>query len=807
MKHQERKTTSKRIAKLTLFLLWLMPVSAVAQTPAITATSSQGNIQPNEIFTITLSVDTAVDAYYFGIEAVFDPDVFEFVSESAAGLMSSGISVADLLSEDRVGASVSRTSPLESPDSGDLLVLTFRAKQTAPVGLSQITFENVELNDSEGALIETSDPSAQQLSIEEAISDLQLAIPADNNITEGDELQVTGSIYVNDVTVDENTESARVTVWVGVNTVDSDPSGWDETAWTKMEFDAAQNSYHQYVDSVGFGMDTGNYYIALRAQLDSESYVYGGRSDSGGGFWDGIDNVNAGLIIAEQPLYRHILAGWNFDDETLVASKAVPDNDGVVIQLVGADEDGFRSGASGKAANSDGWKFTEGDEKYWLTELSTEGFQNITVASKQYGTSSGPRDFELEASLDGVDWEVVSPDTIRLASDWSSGVIDDIALPANYENRQNIYLRWIRRGDFRVDGDEGITVGNNRIDDAFIRGENMNVQDVDVWPGDCDQSGIVDELDVFRIGQYWQTEGPTPVYNSTAWAKREVESWIPEEAAFADANGDGVVNHKDLQPLGLHFGKDNTSTKHTAHQKEPVAEMVLPALKTGERAVVAVKADESVDLTGLSVRFRIEGVDASGWNIKEVTAADWGSKWIEDNKLLTFKRKENGTKDASATWIYKGKGTPEKTDSLAVILVEAVYDWEQQTSLVLERLIVAENRKQKELETAVLVSEDAISSGPAEPKPDLPVKLRLNQNYPNPFNPSTVISYALPKDGEVSIILYDMLGRKVATIFEGVQEAGTHDIRYEPVSLSSGIYIYQLKTKEKILSRKLTFVK
>lgn len=808
MDHQERKIKRNYISKLFLVLIWLIPAATAAQTPAITVTSSQVNMQPNDTFSITLDVDTAVDAYYFGVEAVFDPEVFEFISASPAGLMSGGVSVADLLSEDRVGASVSRTSPLGSPDSGDLFILTFRVKQAAPVALSHITFENVELKDSDGALIETSDPSALELSIEEAISDLRLSMPADTNITEGNELQVTGSIYANDITVNQNTESGRVTVWVGIHTIDSDPSGWDETAWTKMEFDAAQNSYHQYIDSVGFGMNPGNYYIALRGQLDSGNYVYGGRSDSGGGIWDGVENVNSGLTIAEQSLFRHTLAGWDFDDETMIASKGVPANDGVAMQLVGASEDGFSSnGASGMAANADGWQYTEGDEKYWLTALSSDGFQNITVASKQYGTSAGPRDFELEASLDGTDWEVVSPDTIKMASDWSTGVLDDIALPAEYDNRQEIYLRWIRRGDFRVDGTEGITTGNNRIDDVYIRGENIDAEDVYVWPGDCDKNGVVDELDVFRIGQYWLTEGPTPVYNSTAWAQREVESWIPVEAAFADANGDGVVNHEDLQPLGLHFGKSNISTKQMGNEREPLSKLLLPALETGERAVVAIKSEEQVDLTGLSFRFRIEGVEASSWNIKEITTADWGSRWAEQNKLINFKRREIGARDVSATWIYKGESSPKTADSLAVLVIEADKNWEQQPSIVLEQAVVAQNRQQKELQNAMLVSKDAISGRPPEDKPDLPVKLSLNQNYPNPFNPSTIISYDLPRDDEVSITLYDMLGRKVATIFEGEQQAGSYDFRYEPVSLSSGVYIYQLKTTEKVISRKLTYIK
>ncbi|MDZ7657649.1 T9SS type A sorting domain-containing protein [Fodinibius sp.] len=808
MNYQEKEINRIDILIFLVVFIWLIPIGAASQTPEVTAISSQENIKPNEEVSITFSVDTAVDAYYFGVEAVFDPDVFEFVSANPVGLMSDGMRVADLLNEDRVGASVSLTSPLDAPDSGDLLKLTFRVKQATTVGLSQISFEHVELSDSEGRNIEIVKPEALDLNVEEAVSDLQLVSSEDNNITEGEEFQVEGSIYVNDITVDENTESDRITVWVGINENDTDPSGWAEVTWTEMVFDNAQNSYHQYKKNIGFGMEPGTYYIALRGKLDSGSYVYGGQSNSGGGLWDGVENVNARLTVTEQSAYQHTLAGWNFDDETLVTSQSVPANEDNDFQLIGASKDGFSSiAASGMAASSDGWQFTEGDEKYWLAELSSEGFQNVTVFSKQYSTGAGPRDFELEASIDGLDWEVVSPDTINVASDWSSGVIDKLALPAKYDDQQNIYVRWIRRGDFRADGQEDISTGSNRMDDVYIQGENINAQDVTVWPGDCDDNGVVEELDVFEIGQYWLAEGPTPVYNSIGWAQREVESWIPAEAAYADANGDGVVNHKDLKPLGLHFGKNSTSSKQSVKQSPPLSELVLPALNSGESVVVAIKAEEAVDLTGLSIRFRVADIDGFRWDLKKVTYADWGSRWDDDNKLIEFSRRENNSPNASATWVYKGESTPETTDSLAVLEIEANENWKQQARLILERVVVADNEHKKAMENVMLESEHAISDERPEEEPELPQSLSLNQNYPNPFNPSTVISYTLPKDEEISIVLYDMVGRKVTTIFEGAQQAGRYALRYRPAGLSSGVYIYQLKTKERVISRKFTYVK
>lgn len=91
--------------------------------------------------------------------------------------------------------------------------------------------------------------------------------------------------------------------------------------------------------------------------------------------------------------------------------------------------------------------------------------------------------------------------------------------------------------------------------------------------------------------------------------------------------------------------------------------------------------------------------------------------------------------------------------------------------------------------------------------PDVEHTFLLAQNYPNPFNPSTNITYQLPKTGKVSIIVYDFLGRKVKTLLNNVQRAGKHTVVFDAESLSSGIYIYQIRGESFHTTQKMTLIK
>lgn len=94
----------------------------------------------------------------------------------------------------------------------------------------------------------------------------------------------------------------------------------------------------------------------------------------------------------------------------------------------------------------------------------------------------------------------------------------------------------------------------------------------------------------------------------------------------------------------------------------------------------------------------------------------------------------------------------------------------------------------------------------------LPKTFALHQNYPNPFNPNTTIRYDLPEAGDVSIIIYDMMGREVSTLISGQKDAGYHFIEWNGTnsmgySVAAGVYVYTIQAGKYRDLQKMIFLK
>jgi hypothetical protein len=89
----------------------------------------------------------------------------------------------------------------------------------------------------------------------------------------------------------------------------------------------------------------------------------------------------------------------------------------------------------------------------------------------------------------------------------------------------------------------------------------------------------------------------------------------------------------------------------------------------------------------------------------------------------------------------------------------------------------------------------------------LPSRIGLYQNYPNPFNPSTTIRYELARGGEVSLRVYDLFGREVVILVDGVKPAGTYEVNFDAGAWPGGVYFYRLQAGRSGLVKKLVLLK
>jgi hypothetical protein len=88
-----------------------------------------------------------------------------------------------------------------------------------------------------------------------------------------------------------------------------------------------------------------------------------------------------------------------------------------------------------------------------------------------------------------------------------------------------------------------------------------------------------------------------------------------------------------------------------------------------------------------------------------------------------------------------------------------------------------------------------------------PYSFALKQNYPNPFNPVTVICYQLAIQSVVSLKIFDLLGRELATLIEKEQNSGSYEVTFDAGNLSSGVYLYRIQAGTFIEQKKLTLMK
>lgn len=109
--------------------------------------------------------------------------------------------------------------------------------------------------------------------------------------------------------------------------------------------------------------------------------------------------------------------------------------------------------------------------------------------------------------------------------------------------------------------------------------------------------------------------------------------------------------------------------------------------------------------------------------------------------------------------------------------------------------------------TNIYANQEGLLTGIQNVGSETPVSYKLEQNYPNPFNPVTNIKFSVPNAANVKLVIYDMLGKEVATLVNQQMNTGTYNVDFDAAALSSGVYFYKLTAGDFTAIKKMMLVK
>lgn len=203
-------------------------------------------------------------------------------------------------------------------------------------------------------------------------------------------------------------------------------------------------------------------------------------------------------------------------------------------------------GAITYAGTAEGWDEGSG-VKLWSIKFKAPGYENIKVSSKQSSEGeflAGPQDWKIQARFSGEDWVDLENGTVVCGTDWTTGVVDGIALPEQFNDpgTTSIYIRWIMTSNLSTSGTAVEASGISKIDDVVITGEII--------------SGVDDERQKESFCLY-----PNPVSNGMLFYTSSVEliqlniyNTEGQLVLEQEINADGSMDLSNLTP-GVYFAE------------------------------------------------------------------------------------------------------------------------------------------------------------------------------------------------------------------------------------------------------------
>ena len=328
-----------------------------------------------------------------------------------------------------------------------------------------------------------------------------------------------------------------------------------------------------------------------------------------------------------------------------------------------------------------------------------------------------------------------------------------------------------------------------------------------VWPGDLDNNCTVQIVDLFAIVGNFGDTGPARQGGfDISWGAKAFSPWGGSSShadfsdSFVDGTGNGVINQNDILTIGVNFGQTHAATTGCTPAAAPKTikryTLALAPQPVGSVIEVELASAEAVDAL-LGTSFEIS-VDAS---VLRVVSARAGSL-IDDGDLLELVHlgESGGTGAAAFSRKHREQAT-SGSGALAVVTLEVVGAMEVPS-------VVTVSDVNYNTPDGIVAAAARLSSATALAEvAEVPLSFALSGNYPNPFNPETTLRFEVPAAAHVKLAVYDVLGREVRVLVDGIREAGRHEVTFEAAGLPSGMYLYRLETPQGSFTKTMQLIK
>lgn len=219
------------------------------------------------------------------------------------------------------------------------------------------------------------------------------------------------------------------------------------------------------------------------------------------------------------------------------------------------------------------------------------------------------------------------------------------------------------------------------------------------------------------------------------------------------------------------------------------------------------------DAPPFEVLYLVGDATPGGWSLDEQTPMDRNPdnpflfNWSGDLVAGEFKIKTYSDNDfCGDDWIHPLVEGPSFSDTRYEVLEGCGphddYKWvvSEEQAGHFDITVDTENE-------SISITGENVETSAGYPEANVPMAYRLGQNYPNPFNPATRIEYSVSENTEVTIRVYDVVGRHVATLAQGVHAPGTYAATFDASALAGGLYIYRMEAGSFKQTRKMMLIK